>query len=75
MQRQRKCRACSRGRYGTDWKWSIEMKWPSKQATVPFHIAMEDVTAGNPKILKRDFLPNGSLAIVDQGHSGCESKK
>lgn len=51
------------------------MKWPSKQATVPFHIAMEDVTAGNPKILKRDFLPNGSLAIVDQGHSGCESKK
>ncbi len=45
------------------------MKWTSKHTTVPFHVAMEDVTAGNIKVMKRDFLTIGSLAIVDQGQS------
>ena len=37
--------------------------------SVPFLEAVQDVSAGNVKIPQSEFLPSGSLAIVDQGQS------
>jgi len=45
------------------------MRWRKEAVTVPFSVAMDDVTAGNAKVMKRDFLSSGSLAIVDQGQT------
>jgi type I restriction enzyme S subunit len=43
------------------------MKWPGEFVSVSFPVALDDVTAGNPKVKKRDFASEGPLAIVDQG--------
>jgi type I restriction enzyme S subunit len=35
---------------------------------LPFHAAFHDATAGNSRAEQRDYLPQGKLAVVDQGH-------
>jgi type I restriction enzyme S subunit len=40
-----------------------------KTAAVPFSEALKDVSAGNTKIPQSEFLPDGPLAVVDQGQS------
>ncbi len=45
------------------------MNLPVPVGDVPFSRALKDRTAGNPRILKRDYLSEGALPIVDQGAS------
>lgn len=40
-------------------------KWPVAQ----FDEAILDITRGNQKVLQRDYLPSGSIPIVDQGRN------
>lgn len=40
-----------------------------KMSAVPFLEAVQDVSAGNAKIPRSQFLPTGVLAVVDQGQS------
>jgi type I restriction enzyme S subunit len=35
--------------------------------TVPFESAVMDLTGGQPKVQKREYLTNGSLPVIDQG--------
>jgi type I restriction enzyme, S subunit len=38
-------------------------QWP----WIPFAKALSDNTAGQPKVLRRDYLGRGALAVIDQG--------
>jgi type I restriction enzyme S subunit len=40
---------------------------PILRATVPFDRAFSDKTGGQAKILRRDYLPEGLLPVIDQG--------
>jgi type I restriction enzyme S subunit len=37
--------------------------------TLPFSKAMSDLTGGQPKVQRRDYLPHGDLPIIDQGQA------
>lgn len=42
---------------------------PSKWNILPFNEVLKDISGGNKKTLKSDFLDKGEFAIVDQGQS------
>jgi type I restriction enzyme S subunit len=45
----------------------VNSKAASQWPRVPFAKALSDNTAGQPKVLRRDYLGGGALAVVDQG--------
>ena len=40
---------------------------PEHWDVVPFKAAFDDETSGNPSVKQSDYLPEGALAVVDQG--------
>lgn len=45
----------------------LKVKYPSNWQILPFYEAIDDKTAGNPKIKQSDYRNNGSLPVIDQG--------